>query len=84
MKAIVRCVASSFAQAITMQSPATPISLQAAVQQQGRYVQLLKGILGKENVIELPADDKYPGNSSMHAMMAVPCMLAVKNILSSS
>jgi hypothetical protein len=61
MKALVRCVASSFAQAVTMQSPAIPISLQVAVDQHGAYVDLLKGILGPNNVVELPADDKHPG-----------------------
>jgi len=61
MKALVRCVASSFAQAITMQAPAVAISLEHAVQQHGAYVQLLKNILGSKNVLELAADAKHPG-----------------------
>lgn len=61
MKALVRCVASSFAQAITMQAPAVAISLEHAVQQHGVYVQLLKDVLGSKNVLELAADDKHPG-----------------------
>jgi hypothetical protein len=61
MKALVRHVASSFAQAVTMQSPATPISFQVAVQQHGAYVDLLKSLIGPNNVVELPADDKHPG-----------------------
>jgi hypothetical protein len=65
MKALVRCVASSFAQAITMQSPAAPISLHAAVQQHTAYVDLLKSILGPSNVLQLPADDKHPGETEL-------------------
>lgn len=62
MKAIVRYVASSFAQAITSQ--AASIDLGRAQQQHGAYVQLLRNILGQSNVIGLPADDKHPGESA--------------------
>jgi hypothetical protein len=62
MKAIVRGLASSFVQAISSQ-PAARISLQAAQQQHSAYVQLLKGVLGRENVHELASDEKHPGEA---------------------
>lgn len=59
MIALVRGVAASFAQAITMETLAAPIMLDLAQQQHKQYVDLLKGLL--DEVLELPADDKFPG-----------------------
>lgn len=61
MKALVRSVASSFAQALTMQAPAAAISLEKAREQHAAYVACLQRTLGSGNVIQLPADDRHPG-----------------------
>lgn len=63
MQALVRHVASSFAQAATMApSSSAAISVAVARQQHGVYVQLLQSLLGEGNVTQLPADDKQPGS----------------------
>eukprot|EP00775_Hariotina_reticulata_P005417 gene5417-5650_t len=58
MIALVRGVAASFAQAITMEALAAPIMLDLAQQQHKQYVDRLKYLL--DQVVELPADDKFP------------------------
>ena len=60
MRALVRGLATSFANAVTMEPLANPISLELAQQQHDAYIQLLKQLL-PGGVTELPADDKHPG-----------------------
>lgn len=60
MRALVRGLAASFANAVTMEPLANPISLELARQQHNAYIQLLKQLL-PGGVTELPADDKHPG-----------------------
>lgn len=61
MRALVRGVAASFAaQALSMQPRAVPICLDAARQQHGAYVALLRRLLGDDSVLQLPADDAFP------------------------
>jgi len=59
MIALVRGVAATFAQAITMETLAAPIMLELAQQQHKQYVNMLQTLLN--DVILLPADDKFPG-----------------------
>lgn len=60
MRALVRGLAASFANAVTMEPLASPISLELARQQHDAYTQLLKQLL-PGGVTELPADDRHPG-----------------------
>lgn len=59
MRALVRGLATSFANAVTMEPLANPISLELAQHQHDAYIQLLKQLL-PGGVTELPADDKHP------------------------
>jgi len=60
-RALVRGLASTFANAITSTPLAEPIALDIARQQHQGYTDLLRRLLGAENVHELPADDRHPG-----------------------
>lgn len=55
-----RGLASSFASAICSGNLAEPISLELARRQHQAYIDLLHRLL-PDGVIELPADDRYPG-----------------------
>eukprot|EP00879_Flechtneria_rotunda_P032909 GHRR01036364.1.p1 GENE.GHRR01036364.1~~GHRR01036364.1.p1 ORF type:complete len:104 (-),score=21.52 GHRR01036364.1:254-565(-) len=84
MKAIVRNIPSTFAKALIMETPAAPILLGEAQQQHQQYVALLRNLV--QEVIELPADDRYPGgwvieapvaqirSQAQHTVAAVACM----------
>lgn len=58
MRALVRGLASTFADAICIESPVQPIDVQLAQQQKHAYVELLKSLV--HEVIEIPADNKHP------------------------
>jgi hypothetical protein len=56
--AVVRGVPDSFANALTMEKPASPVNLERAREQHAAYVQILRGLV--QEVIEIPADNQYP------------------------
>lgn len=56
--AIVRGVPDSFCDALSMTPPPQPVDLERARLQHAAYVAVLKGLV--QEVIELPADNKYP------------------------
>lgn len=56
--AIVRGVPDSFCNALSMTPPPQPVNLDIARLQHAAYVNILKGMV--QEVIQVPADDKYP------------------------
>jgi hypothetical protein len=56
--AVVRGVPDSFANALAMEKPASPVNLERAREQHAAYVQILRGLV--QEVIEIPADNQYP------------------------
>lgn len=59
MRALVRGLPPSFVHAICSESPVEPIDLKKAQQQRHAYVELLRSVV--QDVIEVPADGRHPG-----------------------
>lgn len=62
MRALVRGLAASFADALTMEPLKEPINLQLARQQHQAYVELLRRLVS--SITEVPADDTRPGTGA--------------------
>ena len=59
MRAVVRGLASSFADAVSSHPLPVPIAIDTAQAQHETYVQLLRSLV--RSATELPADHKHPG-----------------------